>query len=164
MGIRSFIKRSVKAAVSNGPTPAPAPKPAAERAPLPPEKDAQGYQAVLHVGELAQGHGRTVVVDGHGIALFHVNGSYYAIDDACTHEDAPLGEGEMEGPIVLCPYHDWRYDVTTGECLTDKTRPAGCFSTKVASGMVWVGRRTSEGTTDRGGEHDDGLQVTNPLD
>jgi nitrite reductase/ring-hydroxylating ferredoxin subunit len=161
MGIRSFIKRTVKEAISTGPVPAP-PKPV-QRGPLPVDKDALGFQAVLHAGDLAEGAGRTVVVDDHGIALFLVGGRYFAVDDACTHEDAPLGEGEMEGMIVICPYHDWKYDVSTGACLTDPARPVGCFATQIRDGMVWVGPRTSEGTTERGGDHNDGLKVTDPI-
>jgi nitrite reductase (NADH) small subunit len=163
MGIRSFIKRRVKEAIA--PPSGAEPSAPVERStvPLPSGLDQDGFQAVLHAGALSPGTGRTVVAADHAIALFFVNGAYFAIDDACTHEDAPLGEGEMEDNIVICPYHDWRYDVTTGECLTDETRPVGCFATKLAQGFVWVGPRTTAGTTERGGAHADGLVVTEVL-
>lgn len=163
MGFRSFIKRRVKEAISSPGVAEPVAPVARSTAPLPCGKDADGFQAVLHAGALSPGTGRTVVVADQGIALFFVNGAYFAIDDACTHEDAPLGEGEMEGSVVICPYHDWRYDVTTGACLTDETRPVGCFATKLAQGFVWVGPRTTDGTTERGGDHADGLVVTEVL-
>ena len=163
-GARSYVVWSERltggpAASAEPATPA-APQP---RGALPTAPDADGFHAVAHEGDLADGSGRTVVVDNHGIALFHVNGHYHAMDDACTHEDAPLGEGEVDGHIVICPYHDWRYDLTTGACLTDPDRPVGCFATKVSGGFIWVGPRTSEGTIERGGDHNDGLKVTKPI-
>ena len=159
MGIRSFIRRKVSEKLTGtesttksslGPT----------RMPLPSRVDAQGFTAVAHVSEIAQGTGRTVAVDGQPIAVFHLNAQFFAIDDACTHEDAPLGEGAVVGTTVVCPYHDWVYDITTGACLTDPTRPVGCFSTKIHDDFVWIGARTSEGTDDRGGDHADGLTTS----
>jgi nitrite reductase/ring-hydroxylating ferredoxin subunit len=98
-----------------------------------------------------------VAVRGAAIALFHVDIGYFAIDDACTHEDAPLGEGVVRGTTVACPYHNWIFDIQTGGCETEPDRPVGCFSTKIADGFIWIGPRTSEGTTERGGDHADGL-------
>lgn len=64
--------------------------------------------------DIPAGAGRTVDVKGKPVALFNVDGSYYAISDTCLHRGGPLGEGELEGKTVTCPWHGWRYDVTTG--------------------------------------------------
>jgi len=157
MGIRSFIRRKVSERIN---TPEPAQATATDQRPLPPGTDTEGFTAVLRVGELSDGKGRTVAVQSTAVAVFHINGSFFAIDDACTHEDAPLGEGEVRAGRVVCPYHDWVFDIETGACLTEPDRPVGCFSTKVADGFVWVGPRTSEGTSDRGGDHADGLKTS----
>lgn len=56
-------------------------------------------------------------IDGRPIALFNVDGSYFAIDDVCTHDGGPLAEGEFVGCEVRCPRHGARFDVRTGQAL-----------------------------------------------
>jgi nitrite reductase/ring-hydroxylating ferredoxin subunit len=159
MGIRSFIRRKVSDKLTGSVPGSNTALPRDER-PLPVGQDEHGFTAVLRITDLPAGQGKTVAVDGTAIAVFHVNELFYAIDDACTHEDAPLGEGAIRGTTVVCPYHDWVYEITTGECRTDPSRPVGCFATKTHDGFVWVGGRTSDGTADRGGDHADGLTTS----
>ena len=159
MGFRSFIRRKVTEKLSNtGKTTAKAAD--SDVRALPNGVDSSGYTAVARIADIAPQTGRTVAVAGKAIAVFNLEGTFYAIDDACTHEDAPLGEGSVRGTKVICPYHDWVYDIQTGACITEPTRPVGCFSTKLHDGFVWVGNRTSDGTDDRGGDHADGLQTS----
>ena len=73
-----------------------------------------GFVKVCKKSDLAAGSGKTVDVNGKAVAVFNVEGSFYAIDDTCVHRGGPLGEGELDGKIVACPWHGWRYDVTTG--------------------------------------------------
>jgi 3-phenylpropionate/trans-cinnamate dioxygenase ferredoxin subunit len=56
-------------------------------------------------------------VDGRPIAVFNVDGTYYAIDDVCTHDGGPLAEGELHGAEIQCPRHGARFDVRTGKAL-----------------------------------------------
>lgn len=56
-------------------------------------------------------------IDGRPIALFNVDGSYYAIDDVCTHDGGPLAEGDLEGCEIRCPRHGARFDVRSGKAL-----------------------------------------------
>ena len=158
MGIRSFIKRKVDQKLGVG-TPAPTVKEKDNR-PLPLGKDAEGFTAVLRESDLAIGQGRTVAISKDAVAVFHLEKGFFAIDDACTHEDAPLGEGVVKNGKVLCPYHDWVFDITTGACETEPDRPVGCFATKVHDGFVWVGSRTTQGTQLRGGDHAVGLNTS----
>ena len=158
MGIRSFIKRKVGERLSGHSA-----EPTASRTTqgsLPDGADAEGFTAVLRVADLSDGQGRTVALGSKAIAVFNLSGRFFAIDDACTHEDAPLGEGEVRGGHVICPYHDWIFDIKTGACLSEPDRPVGCFNTKVANGFVWIGQRTSAGSDDRGGRHADGLKTS----
>lgn len=159
MGFRSFIKRKVGDRV-RGDTSA---TPATAAVVLPTTPSADGFIAVARESEVPVNSGRTVVAGDEAVAVFHAASGWYAIDDACTHEDAPLGEGALEGDVVVCPYHDWRYDLRTGACHTDPARPVGCFAIRVVNGVVWVGPRTSDGTAERGGDHDDGLKTTEPI-
>jgi 3-phenylpropionate/trans-cinnamate dioxygenase ferredoxin component len=67
--------------------------------------------------ELPIGGKKLAEVDGRAIALFNVDGTYYAIDDVCTHDGGPLAEGDLEGCQIRCPRHGARFDVRTGKAL-----------------------------------------------
>lgn len=75
------------------------------------------FVKVAKVGEIAEGKGKQVNVGGRTLALFHVGGAYYALDDACPHRGAPLSEGECEGTEVICPLHAAAFDLTSGAAL-----------------------------------------------
>ena len=67
--------------------------------------------------ELPPGGKKLVDFDGRAIAVFNVDGEYYAIDDICTHDGGPLAEGALEGHEIRCPRHGARFDVRTGKAL-----------------------------------------------
>jgi nitrite reductase/ring-hydroxylating ferredoxin subunit len=73
------------------------------------------FVKVAKTDEVAPGQGKMVEVSGKKIALFNVEGSFYAIDDTCTHRGGPLSGGVLDGKQVTCPWHGAIYDVTTGE-------------------------------------------------
>ena len=75
------------------------------------------FVKVAKTDEIAPGQGKMVEVSGKKIALFNVEGSFYAIDDTCTHRGGPLSEGVLDGKEVTCPWHGAVYDVTSGEVL-----------------------------------------------
>src|SRR5206468_1919757 len=83
---------------------------------------------VAAVGDVASGEGRVVEVEGKTLALFNVDGTYYAIDNSCAHRGGPLGEGELDGCVVTCPWHAWRSrsaSASTGACaITSAVRTA----------------------------------------
>ena len=56
--------------------------------------------------EIASGQGKTVEVGGQYVAVFNVEGSYYAIGGSCTHQGAPLSGGPVAGNAVTCPWHE----------------------------------------------------------
>ena len=59
-----------------------------------------------------------VKVGGKRIALFNIDGRYYAIDDTCTHKGGPLSEGQVAGTTVTCPWHHSSFDLRTGDAMT----------------------------------------------
>ena len=67
--------------------------------------------------ELPPGGKQLADVDGRAIAVFNVNGQFYAIDDVCTHDGGPLAEGDLQGNEIQCPRHGARFDVRTGKAL-----------------------------------------------
>ena len=76
-----------------------------------------GFVKVAKTDEIVSGQGKMIEVGDKKIALFNVEGSFYAIDDTCTHRGGPLSEGVLESKQVTCPWHGATYDVTTGEVL-----------------------------------------------
>lgn len=76
------------------------------------------FHKVIETKNLAPGHGTAVEVVGNKIALFNVDGTFYAIADTCTHKGGPLSEGSLEGNTVTCPWHGANFDVCTGKNLT----------------------------------------------
>jgi len=77
---------------------------------------------VARIADLAPGSGTTVDVEGQRIALFNVQGTFYAIDDTCPHRGGPLGEGELDGAMVTCPWHGATFDVQTGAVTGPRAR------------------------------------------
>jgi 3-phenylpropionate/trans-cinnamate dioxygenase ferredoxin component len=57
-------------------------------------------------------------VDDHFVVVFHLDGRFYALDDTCTHDGGPLGEGEIDGFQIICPRHGARFDIRTGQAMT----------------------------------------------
>jgi ferredoxin-nitrite reductase len=99
---------------------------------------AEEWIAVAEIADVRPGTVRQVQAGSTSIALVCSTAGIHALDNACTHEGGPLGEGSMEGTTVRCPLHGWAFDTKTGRCLTEKGRQQRTFETKVAQGKVWV--------------------------
>ena len=96
------------------------------------------FVSVANVADIAPGQGKTAVVNGKDIALYNVDGTFYAIDGICVHRGGPLGEGELQGKIVTCPWHQWTYDVTTGTSTLNPAAKVACYETKIEAGEIRV--------------------------
>ncbi|MBI3611526.1 MAG: nitrite reductase small subunit NirD [Nitrospirae bacterium] len=96
------------------------------------------YVTVAKPEDLAPGQGRVVEVNGNEVALFNLNGTFYAIDNMCAHQGGPLGEGLLEGETVICPWHSWKYSVKSGVCSTNPSVKVKTYSVKIESGQIKV--------------------------
>ncbi len=74
------------------------------------------------VTALGPGEAKTVEVEGVSLALFNVDGTYFAIANACTHVGGALAEGALIGKEVTCPLHGAQFDVTSGKVLGGPAR------------------------------------------
>lgn len=89
------------------------------------------------VAELPTGTSRAFTIEGRGIALYNVDGVFYATQDFCRHKGGSLGKGTLNGRIAVCPLHGWRYDVTTGDCLTQPhCKKLALYGVRVEDGLV----------------------------
>ena len=94
----------------------------------------------LRVGapaDFAPGEGRTVDAGGRTFAIFNVDGRYFALDNACPHRGGPLGEGDVDGTTVGCPWHGWRWHVTTGANVNNPAVKVACFPVRVEDGVIY---------------------------
>src|SRR6266540_459026 len=82
---------------------------------------------------------RVVVVLGHPVALFNVDGRFYALSNVCLHRGGPVGEGELDGPVVTCPVHGWEYDVRTGANTINPAARLRTFEVRIEGDDVLVG-------------------------
>jgi len=89
------------------------------------------FVKVAKTNEVAPGAGIVAEVESLAIAVFNVDGTYYAIDNTCIHRGGPLGEGELEGNEVSCPWHGWQYDVKTGKCINNPSAAVKSYAVEV---------------------------------
>ena len=94
---------------------------------------------VATLSDLEEGRGRIVTVQGTKIALFRCDGSVYAIKNQCPHMGGDLGEGFLDGEIVRCPWHGWRFSVKTGKNPAADVVAVRTYEVRVDGDDVLVG-------------------------
>jgi len=89
---------------------------------------------------IEEGEALRVEVAGRpALAVFHVKGQFYTTNDTCSHGDASLTEGFVEGEQVECPWHSGRFCLKTGSALTfPAVEPIKVYSTLVRDGDVYI--------------------------
>jgi 3-phenylpropionate/trans-cinnamate dioxygenase ferredoxin subunit len=103
--------------------------------------DAQAdFYEIAPVTELPQGERLFVEMNGKAIVIFNIAGQLFAIADLCTHDDGPLGDGELEGLKIVCPRHGAEFDLRTGQAVQ---MPAvvdiPAYPVRVVDGAIWLG-------------------------
>ena len=91
--------------------------------------------------DIEQGEGLQVIIDGYPpLAVFHLeDGEFYVTDDTCTHGDASLADGEIDGCEVECPFHAGAFDIKTGEpCGAPCSIPLKTYTSFVRDGQVYL--------------------------
>ena len=98
------------------------------------------YVAVAEMAEIEEGERIFADIDDLSIVIFNIAGQYFAIGDVCSHDNGPLGDGDLEGYAVVCPRHGARFDVRTGKVLS---LPAfvdiPAYPVRVSEGQIEVG-------------------------
>lgn len=90
------------------------------------------------VSALTPGSGNTFRAAGREIALFRREESWHALDSRCPHADAPLGRGMIEGEVVRCPLHGWRFDLATGRCPERTGVGVRVYAVRVEGDSLWI--------------------------
>lgn len=83
---------------------------------------------------------KVVEIEGEMIVVCRVEGHFFAVEDRCSHDDGPLGEGDLEGHRIICPRHGAAFDIATGAALTmPAVTPIRSFPVKIEDSRVLVG-------------------------
>lgn len=91
---------------------------------------------VARLSELPDGQGRVVTLGDKSIALFRRGAEVHAIDNACPHVRGPLGEGELAGDLVTCPWHGWQFDIRTGAWARNPEVRVACYQVTITGDEV----------------------------
>ena len=97
------------------------------------------YLKAAKVGDVDCGTGIIVLVKGIRVALFNCDGVYYAIKNSCPHMGGELGEGLLQGELVTCPWHGWRFNVKTGKNPEADVVGVRTFEVKVEGDEIFIG-------------------------
>lgn len=99
---------------------------------------ADAWRPLCRVDDCPPGQGRELVVDDRIVALFNVEGQFYALDGVCPHQGGPLGKGCLTGHLVTCPWHGWQFDVRTGQHRTSASVRQPALPLEIKGGMIFV--------------------------
>lgn len=95
-----------------------------------------GFVDVISLDELKKSKRKTINVNNQEITLFYLDGTVYAINSVCPHKGGPLGEGDLDGEEVVCPWHAFMFNVKTGQCLNHPGMSVKNYKIKVEGDKV----------------------------
>lgn len=113
------------------------------------EAQEKTYRKVAEVADVPRNAGVKVSVDGEEIALFNLNGDFFAINVLCPHRGASLSEGFLEQDKVFCPWHCFDFNLKTGECKVASHLQVATYPVEVEGGGVFVLLPGSEAVGER---------------
>lgn len=93
---------------------------------------------VAKLGDLAPGTCRSVETGHAGVAVCNVDGTVYVVDNTCPHAGGPLGEGSIDGELIVCPWHGWRYNVRTGERPENPDISVHCYHVRIENDIIYI--------------------------
>jgi len=103
------------------------------------------YRLAARRGDLWAGEMLGVCLDGRRILLIHVDGEIHAYEDRCAHLGVALSGGRLEGCVLTCAAHEWRYDARTGRGINPKTAALRRFPVRIEGDAIWVSLEEARG-------------------
>lgn len=98
------------------------------------------YLELMPADDLANGERFFVDIGDKSVVVFNIAGKFFAIDDVCTHDGGPLGEGKLEGFSVTCPRHGAEFDVRTGKAVKlPAVEDVAAYPVQVRDGTIFIG-------------------------
>lgn len=96
------------------------------------------WARVARRDECVPGQAIERIVKGTVVALFNVDGTYYALDGVCPHQGGPLAKGCIEGSTVSCPWHGWQFDLRKGEHASNRRLRQRSFAVRLEADEVLI--------------------------
>src|SRR5690349_13677177 len=94
---------------------------------------------VAETGEIPVGRMKQIMLAGEPVVIANVGGSFYAFGGSCTHDQGPLADGDLDGPIVTCPWHFSQFDVRSGEVVEPPAEePVRSYPVQVEGGAIYI--------------------------
>ncbi len=98
------------------------------------------FHPICKIEELPNGERLFIEIGKNPIVLFNIAGKYFAIGDVCTHDNGPLGDGEVEGMHIKCPRHGAKFDMRTGKVLSlPAVEDIPAYPARVNEGYIEIG-------------------------
>ena len=88
--------------------------------------------------EIGPGNCIDARLEGHCIGIHNVDGQYYAVDNICPHVGGILHSGQLKDGVIVCPIHQWKFDVKTGKCIWPGKCEIATYPVKVDGGCIYV--------------------------
>lgn len=102
------------------------------------------FQTVARVGEIAEGIGHAAEVEGRAVAVFFVEGKYYALEDVCAHQAFPLNDGIVVDRTLTCLYHGWKFHLSDGRWDANPRIQVPTYTVRVVGDEVQVSVESAE--------------------
>jgi 3-phenylpropionate/trans-cinnamate dioxygenase ferredoxin component len=98
------------------------------------------FYEIAAVGDLPVGERLFIEAAGKSIVIFNLAGNFFAIGDVCTHDNGPVGDGEIEETEIICPRHGGRFDIRTGKATSlPAVKDIPSYPVRVVEGMIEIG-------------------------
>jgi nitrite reductase/ring-hydroxylating ferredoxin subunit len=107
------------------------------------KNDKKNLRYLCTVYDISEGKSKTFSISNSNgmnieIALFNIEGKFYAISNRCVHEGGPLNEGILEGYVITCPWHEWKYSVIDGKAPHEGGDSVRSYEVKVIEDHIYV--------------------------
>jgi len=96
------------------------------------------FVELIGVDELPVGECVGLMVEGHFLGVHNVNGRFYVVDNVCPHSGGILHAGGLENDVVICPIHQWQFDVRSGQCVWPKKCQIATYPVEIVGDQVYV--------------------------
>ena len=98
------------------------------------------FVEIAPVSELPNGERLFVEIEGKPLVIFNIAGQFFSIGDVCSHDDGPVGEGDIEGDNIVCPRHGAEFDIRTGKAVQlPAVVDIPAYPVQIRDGIIFLG-------------------------